>query len=174
VLQLMGLNSKLAALESEWKTVEPKKKAAEEMKQQLARNQKILDDLQSWKHARIPWNEQILGILRETPPGIQLSALRVSQMLEIVEKKNVPARNFTMVLDGRAQGASAEQDVQLLQRRLQQSPPFADAIRKEDGVQVPKFAADPSPQAGKSDRVFQILSLYGPRTFEVEAPRKSK
>ena len=95
---------------------------------------------------------------------IQLRVVSISQVLQLIDDE-VPARVFTMKIDGKASGGSADQAVDALEEALKTAATFADVM---DSVGVINFAADNTEGAALDDRVFQIECNYLPREFEGE------
>jgi len=172
VMQMWQLSSRVTLLEGQWESLGGQKKTAERLREQLLTNRKVLDEIGGWRESHIDWHEQLSGLIEVVPPEIELRKLRIGQKLDVLEK-NMPARMFSMTLNGRAVGASAESAVETLKVRLQSSAAFATNVA-EDGVSVPSYGADVSVGAGKHDRVFTIVSQYEPRKFDGEAARRKK
>jgi hypothetical protein len=172
VMQMFQLNSKVALLEGQWEDVGGQQQTAENLRGQLLENREMLDEIGGWRESHIDWHEQLSGLIRVVPPEIELRKLRIGQQLDVLEK-NMPARTFSMTLNGRAVGAGAEGAVEALKLSLQTAPAFATNVA-EDGVSVPSYGADVSAGAGKHDRVFTIVSKYTPRKFDGEAARRKK
>lgn len=158
------LNTELNMLEGQMEIAGPKQEAAAELKEDLATNLGILNELEGWQKSHIDWNEQLLGLQREVPATIQLNVLRISQALQLIDNR-IPARVFTLVLKGKAVGKDAEHDVDYLQRRLLKAPAFSSVMEK---VEIPPggFRAVIEKDGSKSDRIFQLDCMYQARTFK--------
>jgi hypothetical protein len=153
------LSQEVRRMESTWLENEPKKEQAMKLSSQAAENEAILAEFEAWRSARITWHEQLARLQEGIDPAIQLSMLRCSQVLELIEG-TTPARAFTLSLHGKAEGHDAERAVQSLQQLLLTAEPFAGAL---DAVEIPRFAADPE---NKDHRIFDIECRYKSRTFE--------
>lgn len=158
----MRLRSDLNGKQADWKLLEPKEKAAVEQARAFQANSAVQKELSGWKKAHIDWHEQMIALLREVPRSIQLQTLSISEVLQLVNGK-IPARSFSMLIKGKAVGADAEVSVQELNKRLMQSPGFQGVVAD---AEVQQFGADAAKDAGKQDRVFQILCHYREREFE--------
>ncbi|MBM4144014.1 MAG: hypothetical protein FJ225_10555 [Lentisphaerae bacterium] len=170
VFQLWLLGGKLSSLEGQWAALEPRAKKADELRAQLAASRKILGEIEGWRKAHMDWHAELQGLIDIVPENIQLKQMRISQAFEVSAKK-VPARAFVAVVDGRAVGDGAEDAVRTLRMRLTSEMPFATNVAP-DGVSVVAYGADPTPGAGKNDRVFSVQCRYRPREFRVEAAGK--
>jgi len=97
----------------------------------------------------------------QVPPDIQFTSLRLSQAIQLVEKK-VPARAFTLVIEGKAVGEKADESVQVLRRRMADA--FPGTI---EDVAVTRYGAEQSTASLKEDRVFvfEIRCRYKPVPF---------
>jgi len=158
----LRLNGELTALTQQWKVIEPKQQQALRFMETYRWNLEIQKELEGWRKSRLDWHTQLVGLMRETPRNIQLQSLRVDQALQMVDNKT-PARKFTLALKGKAVGVDAETAVKLLERRLREAPPFAGITTN---VQVTQFGADPSKDAKKEDRIFEISCAYRDLKFE--------
>ncbi|MBN1558329.1 MAG: hypothetical protein JW951_09310 [Lentisphaerae bacterium] len=162
IINTTRISSELALLEREWEAAKPRRAEASALRSELAVNRNIVAELAGWTNSRIAWHSQLSGLMTAVPPTIQLRALRVDQRLQLLDKEG-PARFFSMALDGRSVGDTAEQSVQLLRRRLTEIPVFTGKVQT---VTVAKFGADPAPGADRTDRTFTLQCAYLPRLFE--------
>lgn len=161
VVNTISLNSRVRMAEAEWKNIEPKKKKALDLADQVQVNLDILNELEGWNKSHVNWHAQLNALQGIVPPKIQLERLRISQTLQLLDGKT-PARVFTMILNGKATGATAERDVHELKRQLEKSPFFSPLM---GDVTVPKYGPSTAKDADKSDRMFQIDCPYKPRKF---------
>jgi len=162
IIGMLKLKSEEKMLQSKWELTEPLREDADKRLAALQRSIRIHRELEGWKKARITWHEHVGGIMRVTPANIQLEALRVSQTLQL-ENKRIPSRVFALTLKGKALGAQAEASVQNLERQLVRAAPFAGLVAQ---VAVPTFRADTSKEANRDDRIFGITCAYGAVKFE--------
>lgn len=163
VVNMMTLNSELKMLEGEMQAIGPKQEAAEILSKGFAVNREMLNELEGWHKSHIDWHEQLLAMQKEVPAEIQLSALRISHQFDLIDKK-IPARAFTVVLEGNTTGERAEFSVQRLKRGLEDSPALSSAVQK-NGVEVSRYEAVTEKGAAKDDRIFQIKCEYQSRRF---------
>lgn len=152
----------LEMLQAQHDEIKPKQIEATELDEQFQVNRRTLEELQAWNHSRVLWHEQLLAFMREVPRTMQMQRFRVSEALHLLED-NVPARVYTLSIEGKAIGEDAETNVQLLKRRLQQDPPLGDLTEE---VKVSRFAQDPAKDAGRNDRIFRIESSFVPRELK--------
>lgn len=160
-VNLFTLQNRVRMAENAWEDVEPRRKAALDLREVADRNEGVLHELHAWRSAQIEWSDHLLSLQKAIRPQIQLTLLRVTQNLQITDD-NVPARVFSAHIDGVAAGNSAERDVDDLQRMLTTVEPFRETAME---VTVPKFAADPT---RKQDRVFHVQILFKPQVFDDE------
>lgn len=158
------LNTELNMLEGQMEIAGPKQEAAAELKEDLATNLGILNELEGWQKSHMDWNEQLLGLQREVPATIQLDILRISQALQLIDNR-IPARVFTLMLKGKAIGEDAEHDVDHLQRRMVKAPIFSSVMEE---VEIPPggFRAVIEKDGSKRDRIFQLNCTYQARKFK--------
>jgi len=150
-------------LSDEWDMTEPQREAADTRLKAFQVNAAILQEIEGWEKARIAWHGQINGLIRAVPATVQLDTLRVNQNLQLTANKNVPARAFVMDLRGKAVGGGAEESVRQFEQALENREPFKSAV---DSVKVPVYAADPSKDADRNDRIFGITCSYKQKVFE--------
>ena len=154
------LKNELAMYIQEMDIAGPRQEQAIKLRDQLKKNLSALDELNSWNSSHMDWHEQLLNLQKEVPPRIQLTDIDVKQVLQIVEKK-IPARVFTLMIKGKAKGATSEGSIQFLYDKLKNSPSFASFT---DNVDV-SGSADTTKGADKNDRTFRIDCAYKPRKF---------
>lgn len=144
-----------------WKTTEPKYIAAQQLRADLLQKSAKLKEIQNWRTTRIDWGFQMDSLQSITPSMIQLSELRISQDI-LVRSNNIPARVFELRLTGRTGAARSEINVSEFQTALFKQPPF-DAFIETVSIPAGAFRQDP---VNKTDRVFEIVCKYNPRSFE--------
>lgn len=147
--------------EEKWKAMEPTHKATKQLKADLAQKSAKLKELQGWRTARIAWGQQMESLQTITPPMIQLTELRVSHDI-LVRTNNLPSRVFEMRLAGRTGAARSEVNVSEFQQALFKQPPFNSLV---EAVSIPAGAFRQDP-INKTDRIFEIVCKYNPRSFE--------
>jgi hypothetical protein len=149
-------------LESRWKEMQPRTKEAARCLADYQVNREVVKSIEGWRRSRLAVHEQLLGLMRIVPPEVQLLRLTLLQDVTVGSNK-VPGRVFSLNVQGKATGASAELRVKETETRLLGMPPFAGLMQKADVVQ---YGADVTQGAGKDDRVFQIACRYAPREIK--------
>jgi len=156
------VTDELAELEAQWAEVKPKQIEVLNLNEEFLANRRTRKELEGWRHSRVDWHEQVVGLMREVPGTIQLTRMRINQALQLIDEQ-VPARVFSLSLEGTAVGEEAEENVQILKRQLQRATPFEGVIEQ---VEVTRFAKDTAKSAHKDDRTFRVECKFAPREFE--------
>jgi hypothetical protein len=159
IMGYVHLGQQVSAAEGDLKDAEPKRAKAQKITQQAKVNNGILDELDGWKHGRMPWNDQLASLQEAVDPQIQLQSLRITQVLNLIDDK-VAGRVFSLDLSGKAIGASTEVAVQALQRHFETAPAFTAVV---DRVRIARFGQDPE---NKANRVFQLDGSFKPLLFK--------
>jgi hypothetical protein len=162
VMKVMGLSAEHERLDRDWLKAGPKQEQAIKLTGQLNANRRILDELEGWRKAQMVWHNQLAALPKITPAAVQLTDLNVDQVLEAAEKEKALGRSFTMQLQGRAVGKSADMMVDELENSLKTMSEFAPLI---ESVEVVSFMADTARGASEDDRLFEIRCKYLPRAF---------
>jgi hypothetical protein len=177
LISILWVNSRiqssiLSSREDQWAATEPRKKAAIRHSQELGRNMAILKEMEGWQKARLNWEPQLVDVQRQVPPTVQLLSLKVDHNL-ILENNDTryPARRFSLALRGKGVGESSERDIETLKNRLLASPLLSPLV---DSVDVKEFNYDPTPGAGREDRVFKIDCAYRARRFDETAGKQER
>lgn len=147
--------------QDEWKKTMPRYEAAIERRTELSRKNGVLKEIAGWRASRIEWHRQLDGLRDVVPATVQLTELRVSQMV-LSGSDNVAARAFEMRLAGRSPAVAAEESVSQLRQSLLTAPVFTGRV---EAVNLPPGAFRQAP-AGRSDRIFELVCKYGQRRFE--------
>ena len=155
-----SLKNQLRSAEEEWEKTEPKYKAAVQMRKDLADRTATLNEIRGWRDSRIAWGTQLGNLQPVVPAVIQLTELRVSQTI-LSLANNIPGRAFEMKISGRTVAARSEANVVQFMDALKQ-PPFAGVIKSAE-LPPGAFRQDP---AIKTDRIFDIICKYVPRSLE--------
>ena len=161
-VEMMKLKGALSELETKWAVAEPKVTAARTIREQAAVNGLIQEELDTWSTAHINWHEQLAALVKVVPGYVQIDKLKITHAFQLLADQT-SARVYTLVIDGKAIGARAEQHVQRLREAMQSEPPFRDLTAT---VTVAKYGKDTTEGADKFDRIFQIQCTYEPRKFE--------
>jgi hypothetical protein len=162
VLGVMGLKKELNNLIMDWEVKKPQSEKARTLSEEFQTHKAILSELEGWKRSRLAWNDQLGEIVKIAPENVQLQSLSVIQRLKIFEE-TTQAREYSLSMQGKAVGREAETSVRSFEQQLSGAPAFTAVV---DEVSVPEYAADPSSDAGRDDRVFSIQSKYKMQTFQ--------
>ncbi len=159
VMNAVALSGKVKNAEREWMSIEPRKEQALRVLEAGKVNDAILEEIEAWRHSSIDWAPQLTSLQKAISPSIQLSAMRISQVLNQTDKGRT-ARTFSMTIAGTAVGREAEVAVEGLQKHFIEGEPFADMVA---GARIPKYGADPE---NKANRIFELECEYTPSPFE--------
>lgn len=160
-LSYRELKNSVKYCDVEWAQTEPKFVAAQQLRQELIVKSAKLKEIKGWHTTRIEWGLQMEGLQAVIPPLIQLTEFRVSQDI-LTLSNNVPARVFELRLSGKTGAARSESNVSAFQMALFKQPPFDSFV---EAVNIPAGAFRQNP-LNKTDRVFEIVCKYIPRSFE--------
>lgn len=155
-----SLRNEVDTLEMEWKSTDPKYKAAIQVRNDLAGRQDTLKALNAWREARIAWGGQLESIAPIVPDVIQLTEIRASHTVMSVSN-NIPARVFEVKFSGRTAVSKSEANVVQFLDGFK-SAPF---VRFVDTAFLPPGAFRQDPVM-KSDRIFEIVCKYFPRLVQ--------
>jgi hypothetical protein len=155
-----SLKNQVNSLDTEWKSTEPKYKAAIQVRNELAERLETRKALQSWRGARISWGGQLENLGRIVPDVIQLTEIRVSHTVMVVSN-NIPGRVFEAKFSGRTGATHSEVNVVQYLEGFKGKPcsQFIESAILPPGA----FRQDP---VVKSDRIFEIVCKYYPRLLE--------
>ena len=146
-----ALQNQVHLVEEDWKRTESKYKAAVQLRNELADRNVTLNEITGWRDSRIAWGKQLESLLPAVPAVIQLTELRVSQMV-LSLSNNVSARVFEMRITGKTEAPRSEVNVVQFLDAFKQ-PPFSGVV--ESAVLPPgAFRQDP---VVKTDRIFEII-----------------
>jgi len=148
----------------EWRQNEPKYEAAIKLRNDLVLQKSILEEMKGWQEARVGWSRQMEALQGAVPPSVQLTDLRMGHLLLVLTNNNAAARVFEMRLAGRT-GEASGANVGDLRSTLTNQPPFAGLVQEAD-IPPGAFKQDPAHDAGRTDRIFEIVCRYQPRKFE--------
>jgi hypothetical protein len=158
-----NLQREVRGAREDWHRSEPKYEAAIKLRNDLALQKSILDEITGWQKARLEWGRQLEVLQKVVPASVQMTDLRVGQLL-LVLTNNAAGRVFEMRLAGRT-GEASGADVDELRQAFTNQPPFVQVV--EEAVIPPgAFKQDPTHGASRNDRVFEIVCRCKPRKFE--------
>ena len=154
------LQTDVAKAREEWRRTEPRHQAAIKLRTDLAVQNAILKQIVGWRHTCMDWGEQLDRLQAVVPAEVQLTDLRLSQVI-LITSNNVPARVYELRLTGRAGSAGSEENISQLKQSLANAP--FDRVIESVTIPPGSFRQDP---AAKTSRVFELVGKYGARRFE--------
>lgn len=160
LLQIMFLKWELSNLQKEWELKQPKQKQAESAKTALAENTATLDEIGGWTKSRINWSSQILAFMKNTPPDIMYTTLRINHNFSTINNKC--ARSFSVAIFGKSYGTEAQDNVKVLRNNIAEGAEFGEYVQEVKA----SIKADESQGADKNDRIFDLDITYKPRMFQ--------
>ena len=163
VVRNMQSASALAALETHWEITEARQQKARQLTIDLLRNREILDHLEGWRKAALPWAPQLYALVEVTPPTIQLRQLSAQAEQTLINQQDNQARRFTMRLTGTTREENATDAIAILRGAFARHAAWSDHV---DTALVMRFGQDDSPGAETRDRVFEIEVVYHPLEFK--------
>jgi hypothetical protein len=166
VFRAAQLKTVLTSLEGRRATTEPRLNAAIAVSGQLRTNRMSYAELNGWRDAGIRWADRLFALQTNVPASVQLRQLTVQQQMRLIDDKT-PARFFSLVVQGRASGEDAEEEIARMHHTIRNEPTFGAGA---DSLKV-QASADPSPSAVRSDRVFRLDCVFTPKPFN-EGPIK--
>lgn len=162
VIHSFQVKLELERLQTEWSIAEPKKAQADSLRNQVSSNQRTLRQLKGIAASDLPWHAQLEGLLRVTPPDIQLRKLTIQQTIGS-DAGQEPVRVFSMILEGKASGPDSDQSVEDLKNSLLSAPVYSSTM---ETANVVSYGLDTSVDAARDDRAFRIDCRYVPKKFE--------
>jgi Tfp pilus assembly protein PilN len=148
-------------LRMEIAAIEPKVAEARKLKEMLATHRETHAELEGWKRSRLEWHARMHALRGIVPRSIQLTSLRVSQAISLVEAK-APAKSYSLTMEGLALGPSAEDDIKRFRARLLDRDKGVDLAK----VEVARYQAYTGTGATEYDRVFTFECSFTPRKIE--------
>jgi len=152
------LSTQRKELEERLKTTGAREQEAKKLQEMVQENENIAAKLKWWHDTQLDWAEQLVGIQKLVPPTIQLQLLSIPQK---IAKGATPAREFTMIIQGKAVGLHANANVKRLAADILKAPEFKGILESSD---VTSFSRDMSQKADPNDRLFKIECKFKPRT----------
>lgn len=160
MLRSTRAKAKVREMEAEWSALKKKKEAAEKLSTQLGKTKHLWKAIEGWPAARVNFSEHLAGLFAVVPAEIQLTSLNITHELK-PGSDGVPARFYTMSLEGKSVGVNAEENIRLLVSRLKTEAPFAGQFQ----TVTMRGWADRSEKASRNDRLFAIACVYQPKGF---------
>lgn len=164
LLNLRAVSSTVKNRDKEWKQKSTQQEDAIELRAAVESNQAMWDEIETWQSSRTDVALLLAALQREVPDSVQMVDLKFSDVFVFEEAIGV-VRRFKLTLNGLADGFKAKDAVEKLTRNLQTAPDFTNMI---ESASVPPgaFAADRTPGAPKSRRVFRIECTFYQKPFE--------
>lgn len=139
------------------------KAKATQLKQKVTDAMYILEEVRSWKNARLNWHEQLMGIMQYTPTNVNLTKLMLTTDLKLVDNNKTPARIFSLELHGKAKGTGSDESLINFLQAFKTQPSFGTNIIQTVNLEGKE---DLSLGASKDDRVFTLNCSYLPKRFK--------
>ncbi len=160
--QYLKLRGQVKNLEEAWESAKPKEARAGEVRQQLARNRKILEEIEGWNKSNIDWHWVLLGLQKQVPDNIAFTSLTLNHSLKTVQDE--PTRLYSILFSARAEGRDAEYTIRSFEGALEQAEPLKDFLESADVVRG-SYREDTT-TANEFDRVFRMSCKFKPRAFK--------
>lgn len=158
-------HARLEMAEANWSQVSPKHQTLLTQRAALIDLRGAMRQLDACHHARLAWGAELTDLQGGIPGEVQLTGLRVSSFVGSQTTQHVhAARSYEMHVLGKTGGEDAEAHV----KRILAFLSSADHTGRVESVTVSTggFRPDPSRGAARSDRLFEIVCRYRPRSFE--------
>lgn len=162
VISVMHSKLQLQNKSKSWEIVEQKQIEAQDLRNEVAINNLIRNDLLGWKASHMDWHSQLLGLQRVAPRNMQFTKLRVNQTLQLVKNK-YPSRYFVLNLSGKSKGADAEANINEFIASIKNNDIFTLPMEQ---VSIKDFGEDKDENANRQDRVFEIECIYKAKDFQ--------
>lgn len=164
VFDTWKIGSSLNNLKEQTAAASPKKRTALALRSKLNEQRSIRDDLYRIHGARIAWHQQLSELQKHVPAEVQFTKLSI-QLAPPVAVGNLQAHQYTLLIEGKAKGATSEANLGRIKTKIQKVPVMADLM---DDVRV-KARRDRD-SSDNRDRSFSITCTYKPQTFEPRKP----
>ncbi|MBN1267973.1 MAG: hypothetical protein JXB04_00145 [Kiritimatiellae bacterium] len=171
LLHVASVNRALSQARARHKKVDPVFQDVRALQQDLAFNQALLKDLQGWNKWRFEWQTILMDLQAAVPAPVQLTRLAIKSNMIMIhppkwEKKAlpVPARRFSVHLDGIAAGERGDEVVVQFVRSLRTArglDTLIDSVRLATGLK--KAPTRPGAEEGW---MFAIEAESFPRKME--------
>jgi hypothetical protein len=160
--QYIRLRTQVNSLEEAWENAQPKEQHAKEIREQLARNRKVLNEIRGWKKSSMAWHWHLLDLQRQVPASIALNELELSHSMQLTDGN--PARSFSILLSARSEGEDAEWSIMRFQGNIKNSDRLGSLVQSVEVVPG-SYREDPS-TTNEYDRLFRLSCKVKPRPFE--------
>jgi len=165
-----------------WRIREPMYNQIMAMKQDLAVEKKLEQELDGWEAWRLEWTPLLLEFQKIVPPAMQIKRLGVGGGVDLTRKGGAtssgemddaaaqkvsfsPVIKYTLTFDGKASGNEAETTVVQFVRTFGRAPGF-EPILDPASVKLRSMQRDTSQGGEQPDRVFSIEAATLVRTLK--------
>ncbi|HPF99893.1 MAG TPA: hypothetical protein PLE77_07480 [Kiritimatiellia bacterium] len=172
----------LAAAREIWRIREPMYNQIMAMKQDLAVEKKLQQELDGWKTWRLAWTPLLLEFQKIVPPTMQIKRLNMRGDMELARKGGatssgemdtaaaakvtfIPTIKYNMIFDGKASGAEAETTVVQFVRTIGRAAGY-ESILDPASVKLRSMQRDTSEAGEQPDRVFSIEATTMARSLK--------
>jgi len=118
----------------------------------------IHNEVAGWEKSRILWHQHLADFQALVPPNIQITSFLVDEQVPVAGK--VATRNFTLNLQGRAEGENPRSIVDGFLAALRHGAGFSNMVESASVVKIDTVPGDERPH-----RVFTISVKYRPRSY---------
>jgi hypothetical protein len=163
-----------AALKAEtwkWGRIGAEFKQAQALAARRQAIERVAADLDGWRTARHSWRDELTALASSLPETLQLTELRMTSEISVppvadptAAPANPPELSASLRLIGKTSSPTAEADVARL-RDVFSAPPFSNTVSSAD-IPQGAFRLDPSPNAGPTGRLFEVLCTYRVKTLK--------
>jgi len=168
VIRYRIARSDLLASREIWEMREPLYNQIQSMKQDLALERKLQEELGGWERARVDWHAQLLELQKVIPGTMQLRRLSIRGESELIaapvtkskdgkkpEEKpaGTPTRQYFITLEGKTSGEKAEDVVVSFVRVLGRTGSFQELV---ESIKLQSLQRDMSASGEQTDRRFSI------------------
>jgi hypothetical protein len=176
----------LAACREIWRMREPIYDQLQAMKEDLATERKIQQELRGWSASRLEWFDPLLELQRIVPASLQFRYMAIRGELEIREPRGAPPpeegtgqadaaapappppaatpmRRFYINLGGRATGRMAEDVVVQFVREIGKAELLKSFL---ESIKLQSLQRDPSQTGDQADRIFTIEAVTANREMK--------
>ncbi|MBN1671712.1 MAG: hypothetical protein JXR37_11790 [Kiritimatiellae bacterium] len=166
-----SVKSRLKEAQGYLQQKKPQYEATLALRDKVARNVAVLEDLQAVRASRMDWFEQLDAIQKVIHPmvdparnqGLQVTRLDMSENIQSVD--GVPCRIYKLILAVTAQGRRPDEIVSQLVSKLKTAPGFEGITREV----TPTVDNSAHPEPGQL--AFEIECVYEPRKLEPPAKK---
>jgi len=166
LMRVRHLERQVQRMEAIWADLHPKQESAKARQGHMIANRGRLAEAELWQSTRLTL-PPFFDALRDTVPAtMQLTELHWTEEFAVADRRGT-MRGHLVILAGKADGASAKDDVERLTWTLMHEAPFSNVVANAF-VPPGEFKADSAPDAPESRRQFRIRCELNPVAFVAE------